>query len=99
MRAGPRILKTERALQRSVVFALWTGEESGLLVYTAYSARPIYPLQSKVANLTLAMLLTAGPARDVILVGSSRRSAKVPMHFASGSSPNLAPVPARPDPI
>jgi Zn-dependent M28 family amino/carboxypeptidase len=67
-----RILKAGPALERSVVFALWTGEESGLLGSTAYAADPVYPLETTVANLTLDILLTAGPARDVILVGEGQ---------------------------
>jgi len=67
-----RVLKAGPALERSVVFALWTAEESGLLGSTAYAADPVYPLESTVANLTLDILLTAGPARDVILVGEGQ---------------------------
>jgi Zn-dependent M28 family amino/carboxypeptidase len=67
-----RVLKAGPPLQRSVVFALWTGEESGLLGSTAYAAKPVYPLETMAANLTLDILLTAGPARDVILVGEGQ---------------------------
>lgn len=67
-----RVLKAGPALERSVVFALWTGEESGLLGSRAYAADPVYPLAKTVANFTLDILLTAGPARDVILVGEGQ---------------------------
>jgi len=67
-----RVLKEGPGLDRSVVFALWTAEESGLLGSTAYAADPIYPLEKTVANFTLDILLTAGPARDVILVGEGQ---------------------------
>lgn len=67
-----RVLKTESAMARSVVFAVWTAEESGLLGSAAYASNPIYPLHSTVANLTLDILQTAGPARDVILVGEGQ---------------------------
>jgi Zn-dependent M28 family amino/carboxypeptidase len=67
-----RVLKASKPLARSVVFALWTAEESGLLGSTAYAASPIYPLETTVANLTLDILQTAGPARDVILVGEGQ---------------------------
>jgi len=59
-------------LQRSVVFAVWTAEESGLLGSAAYAAGPVYPLEKTVANLTLDILQTAGPAHDVILVGEGQ---------------------------
>lgn len=67
-----RVLKTDGPLQRSVVFAAWTAEESGLLGSAAYASKPIYPLETTVANLTLDILQTAGPARDVILVGEGQ---------------------------
>lgn len=67
-----RHLKMEPALDRSVVFAAWTAEESGLLGSEAYAQNPIYPLEKTVANLTLDILQTAGLARDVIQVGEGQ---------------------------
>jgi Zn-dependent M28 family amino/carboxypeptidase len=67
-----RVLKAGQPMARSVVFAVWTAEESGLLGSAAYASNPIYPLHSTVANLTLDILQTAGPARDVILVGEGQ---------------------------
>ena len=67
-----RVLKAGSPMARSVVFAVWTAEESGLLGSAAYAAKPIYPLHSTVANFTLDILQTAGPARDVILVGEGQ---------------------------
>ena len=67
-----RVLKAGPPLDRSVVFAAWTAEESGLLGSEAYAADPIYPLELTAANLTLDILQTAGLARDVILVGEGQ---------------------------
>ena len=67
-----RVLVAGSPLARSVVFAVWTAEESGLLGSEAYASNPIYPLEKTVANLTLDILQTAGPARDVILVGEGQ---------------------------
>ncbi|MFK7912285.1 MAG: M28 family metallopeptidase [Pseudomonadales bacterium] len=67
-----RVLSAGPALTRSVVFAAWTAEESGLLGSEAYANNPVYPLEKTVANLTLDILQTAGPARDVILVGEGQ---------------------------
>jgi Zn-dependent M28 family amino/carboxypeptidase len=67
-----RVLKAGPALQRSVVFAAWTAEESGLLGSAAYARDPIYALEKTVANLSLDILNTAGPSRDVILVGEGQ---------------------------
>ncbi|MFK8028952.1 MAG: M28 family peptidase [Gammaproteobacteria bacterium] len=67
-----RVLKAQDPLERSVVFAVWTAEESGLLGSAAYAANPLYPVEKTVANLTLDILQTAGLARDVILVGEGQ---------------------------
>ena len=67
-----RVLAAGPPLARSVVFAVWTAEESGLLGSEAYASDPIYPLEKTVANVTLDILQTAGPARDVILVGEGQ---------------------------
>lgn len=42
--------------KRSVVFALWTGEEKGLLGSTYYSDNPVYPLEQTVSNLNIDMI-------------------------------------------
>jgi Zn-dependent M28 family amino/carboxypeptidase len=67
-----RLLSTGPPLARSVVFAAWTAEESGLLGSGYYASKPVYPLEKTVASLTLDILHTAGPARDVILVGEGQ---------------------------
>lgn len=67
-----RVLKAGSPLERSVVFAAWTAEESGLLGSAAYAAGPIYAPEKTVANLTLDILQTAGPAHDVVLVGEGQ---------------------------
>jgi len=67
-----RVLAAGPPLERSVVFAAWTAEESGLLGSEAYANDPVYRLEKTVANLTLDILQTAGPARDVILVGKGQ---------------------------
>ena len=67
-----RTLKAGPPPERTVVFAAWTGEESGLLGSEAYAQDPIYPLEKTVANFTLDILQTAGPARDVIQVGEGQ---------------------------
>ncbi|MBE2991705.1 M28 family peptidase [Sphingomonas sp. CFBP 13603] len=59
---------------RSLVFALWSGEERGLLGSETYAVSPVYPAAKTVANLTLDILQTAGPAKDVMLVGAGQNS-------------------------
>jgi Zn-dependent M28 family amino/carboxypeptidase len=55
--------------ERSLVFAAWTAEEPGLLGSEYYGKHPLQPLDTMVANLTIDILQTAGPSRDVVLVG------------------------------
>lgn len=69
-----RLFKAAPAPERTLVFALWTGEERGLLGSEHYAAHPIYPLGRTAANLTLDILQTAGPAKDVVLVGQGQSS-------------------------
>lgn len=57
---------------RTIVFAAWTAEESGLLGSKAYAQAPIYPVEKTVANLAIDILQTAGAAKDVILVGKGQ---------------------------
>ncbi|WP_082472829.1 M28 family peptidase [Sphingomonas sp. Leaf357] len=69
-----RLFKAGPAPDRSLVFALWTGEERGLLGSEYYATHPVYPFATTAANLTLDILQTAGPAKDVILVGAGNSS-------------------------
>jgi len=69
-----RLFKAGAAPERTLVFALWTGEERGLLGSEHYAAHPVYPLAKTAANLTLDILQTAGAAQDVVLVGQGQSS-------------------------
>ena len=69
-----RAMKAGPAPRRSAVFAFWTAEERGLLGSEHYAQHPAWPLDKTVANLTLDILQTAGPARDVILVGQGQNT-------------------------
>ena len=80
-----RVLKAEAPLERSVVFAVWTAEESGLLGSAAYAADPVYPLEKTVANFTFDIMQTAGPARDVILVGEGQSDLEDDLERAAAS--------------
>lgn len=69
-----RNLKAAPPPKRSVVFAAWTAEERGLLGSEYYATHPSVPMAKTVANLTLDILQTAGPAKDVVLVGAGQNS-------------------------
>ena len=59
---------------RTVVFAVWTAEERGLLGSETYAVHPVYPLAKTAANLAMDILETAGPSRDVVLIGVGQDS-------------------------
>ena len=67
-----RVFKAGPQPERTLVFAAWTAEERGLLGSIFYAAKPLYPLEKTVANLTLDILQTAGLAKDVLLVGAGQ---------------------------
>ena len=69
-----RLFKAGKRPDRTLVFALWTGEERGLLGSEYYGGHPLYPLETTVANFTLDILQTAGPAKNVVLVGNGNSS-------------------------
>ncbi len=58
--------------ERSILFAAWTAEERGLLGSEHYGVNPLFPHEKMAANLTMDILQTAGPARDVILIGQGQ---------------------------
>lgn len=62
---GPR---TERTL----LFAAWTAEEAGLFGSETFGVHPLFALEKTVADLTIDILQTAGPARDVVLIGAGQ---------------------------
>ena len=69
-----RLFKAGPKRDRTLVFAAWTGEERGLLGSEYYAAHPVYPAATTAANLTLDILQTAGPAKNVVLVGAGQSS-------------------------
>ena len=64
-----RMFKASPAPERTLLFAAWTGEERGLLGSEYYAEHPYVPLSKTVADLTMDILQTAGPAKNVVLVG------------------------------
>jgi Zn-dependent M28 family amino/carboxypeptidase len=71
--------------ERTVVFAIWTAEERGLLGSETYAVRPIYPFAKTVANFTMDILETAGPSRDVVLIGAGQDSLESDFRAAAAS--------------
>jgi Zn-dependent M28 family amino/carboxypeptidase len=69
-----RLFKAGKRPDRTLVFAMWTGEERGLLGSEYYGVHPLYPLAKTAANLTLDVLNTAGRSNNVVLVGNGNSS-------------------------
>ena len=55
--------------KRTVIFLHATAEEMGLLGTYAYTANPVYPLETTVADINIDMLPLSGPTRDVPIFG------------------------------
>lgn len=70
---------------RSILFGFWTAEERGLLGSEAYALKPVVPPAKVAANITLDILNTAGPSRDVMLVGQGQNSLEVDLRRAAAS--------------
>ncbi len=87
---GPR-------LQRSLAFAAWTAEERGLLGSEAYAVRPVFALETTVADLTIDVLQTAGPARDVVLVGAGQNDLEDDLVRAAGAQSRTVTPDAKPE--
>jgi Zn-dependent M28 family amino/carboxypeptidase len=59
-------------LRRSVVFALWTAEEKGLLGASWYADHPALPLATTAAQFNLDPHVVLGRTRDLELIGVGR---------------------------
>jgi Zn-dependent M28 family amino/carboxypeptidase len=77
-KAGPRP-------DRSILFGFWTAEERGLVGSQAYAMKPVVPPRSVAANITLDILNTAGPSRDVLLVGDGQNSLEADLKAAAAA--------------
>ncbi|WP_395395081.1 M20/M25/M40 family metallo-hydrolase [Novosphingobium sp. BL-8A] len=87
-----RVMKSEPAPQRTVVFAAWTAEERGLLGSEFYAANPVFPMEKTVANLTIDVLQTAGAANDVTLIGRGQDTLEDDMaRFAAAQGRRVTP--------
>lgn len=65
--------------RRTVVFAAWTAEERGLLGSEYYATHPKFPMATTAGNFTMDVVETAGPSRDLVLVGSGKDSLEADM--------------------
>jgi len=69
-----RAFKVGRPPARTVIFALWTAEEKGLLGSEYYASHPLYPLATTAGVINLDPHVVLPAARDVELIGGGRTS-------------------------
>lgn len=55
--------------RRSILFLSVTAEEQGLLGSQYYAEHPIYPLDKTLADINMDVLNTAGPTKDLTVIG------------------------------
>jgi Zn-dependent M28 family amino/carboxypeptidase len=67
-----RAFKAAPRPARTVIFALWTAEEKGLLGSEFYAANPLYPLAQTAAMINLDPHVVLPAARDIELIGGGR---------------------------
>ncbi len=92
-RAFARRPRTERTL----VFAAWTAEERNLLGSETFAVHPLFALDKTVADLTIDILQTAGPARDVVLVGAGQDDLEDDLASAAQSQGRTVTPDAKPE--
>ena len=78
--------------ERTVLFALWTGEERGLLGSEWWAGHPSVEPSQIVADFTMDVLEPVGPSRDVVLVGSGQNQLEdLLARAAAGQGRTLTP--------
>jgi Zn-dependent M28 family amino/carboxypeptidase len=82
---------------RTLVFAAWTAEERGLLGSETFGVHPLYPPATMVANLTIDILQTAGPARDVVLIGAGQNELEQDLARAAATQGRTVTPDAKPE--
>jgi Zn-dependent M28 family amino/carboxypeptidase len=92
-RAFARTRRTERTL----VFAAWTAEERGLLGSETFGVHPLFPPAKMVADMTIDILQTAGPSRDVVLVGAGQNDLEKDLARAAAAQGRTVTPDAKPE--
>jgi Zn-dependent M28 family amino/carboxypeptidase len=92
-RAFARTRRTERTL----VFAAWTAEERGLLGSETFGIHPLLSPAKMVADMTIDILQTAGPSRDVVLVGAGQNELEKYLASAAAAQGRTVTPDAKPE--
>jgi Zn-dependent M28 family amino/carboxypeptidase len=83
--------------QRTLVFAAWTAEERGLLGSESFGVHPLYSPEKTVADMTLDILQTAGPAHDVVLIGAGQNELEDDLARAAAAQGRTVTPDAKPE--
>jgi Zn-dependent M28 family amino/carboxypeptidase len=83
--------------QRTLVFAAWTAEERGLLGSESFGVHPLYRPEKTVADMTLDILQTAGPSRDVVLIGAGQNELEDDLARAAAAQGRTVTPDAKPE--
>jgi Zn-dependent M28 family amino/carboxypeptidase len=83
--------------QRTLIFAAWTAEEPGLLGSETFGIHPLYSPAKMVADMTIDILQTAGPSRDVILIGAGQNELENYLARAAADQGRAATPDAKPE--
>jgi len=92
-----RAFAQTRRTERTLVFAAWTAEERGLLGSETFGVHPLFPPAKMVADLTIDILQTAGPSRDVVLVGAGQNDLEKDLARAAAAQGRTVTPDARPE--
>ncbi len=92
-----RAYKGSPAPERTIGFGFWTAEERGLLGSEYYAQHPAFPIATTVANLTIDILQTAGPSRDVVLIGAGPDSLDGDLAAAAAALGRVVTPDAKPE--
>jgi Zn-dependent M28 family amino/carboxypeptidase len=92
-----RAFKAGPPPQRTVAFGFWTAEERNLLGSETYGSSPTLPLGRMAANFTLDVLQTAGPSRDIVLVGAGQNSLEADLARAAAAQGRTITPDAHPE--
>jgi len=82
---------------RTLAFAVWTAEERGLLGSEYYATHPAFPLATTAGNFTMDVLQTAGPSRDVVLVGAGQNALEADLAAAAAKQGRTVTPDAHPE--
>jgi Zn-dependent M28 family amino/carboxypeptidase len=92
-----RAFAHQSRMHRTLVFAAWTAEESGLLGSETFGVHPLYRPEKMVADMTLDILQTAGPSRDIVLIGAGQNELEDDLAHAAAAQGRTVTPDAKPE--